>query len=85
MLGVGQPVVEGGVAGTDHVQECRRAAVVEEGRAKLEEHYRSKGYPKTTIAILDGDKPRDKGVVYMVTEGFQEKIWSVDFVGNTID
>lgn len=57
---------------------------VEEGRAKLEEHYRSKGFPKTTIAILDGDKPRDKGVVYLITEGFQEKIWSVDFVGNKI-
>lgn len=57
---------------------------VEEGRAKLEEHYHSKGYPKTTVVILDGNEPRDRGVVYMVTEGFQEKIWDVDFVGNTI-
>lgn len=57
---------------------------VEEGRAKLEEYYHSNGFPKTTVVILDGDQPRDRGVVYMVTEGFQEKIWDVDFVGNTI-
>jgi outer membrane protein insertion porin family len=57
---------------------------VEEGRAKLEEHYRTKGYPKATVSVLEGDKPRDRGVVYLVTEGFLEKVWSVNFVGNTI-
>jgi outer membrane protein insertion porin family len=57
---------------------------VEEGRRKIQEHYRSKGYPKADVSILEGNKPTDEGVVYVVNEGMLERISSVEFVGNTI-
>lgn len=57
---------------------------VEEARRKLEEHYQSKGYTKAQVTILEGDKPLDKGAVFMVNEGFLERISEVRFVGNAI-
>jgi outer membrane protein insertion porin family len=56
---------------------------VEEGRRKLEEHYRTKGYPKAVIGILEGDQPEDQAVVYVVSEGYLQRIASVTFEGNT--
>ncbi|HEX6962993.1 MAG TPA: BamA/TamA family outer membrane protein, partial [Lacipirellula sp.] len=32
--------------------------------------------------ILEGTKPTDQGVVYLINEGAKQKIWDVDFVGN---
>ncbi|MFM7846003.1 MAG: outer membrane protein assembly factor [Planctomycetota bacterium] len=57
---------------------------VEEGRRKIEEFYRTKGFPKTQITVLEGDKPTDERIVYLVDEGQLERINSVSFVGNTI-
>jgi outer membrane protein insertion porin family len=57
---------------------------VEEARRKLEEHYQSKGYTKAQVTVLEGDKPTDKGAVFMVNEGFLERISEVRFVGNAI-
>lgn len=57
---------------------------VEEGRRKLQEYYRTKGFPKADVSILEGNKPTDEGVVYVVNEGMLERISSVEFVGNTI-
>lgn len=57
---------------------------VEEARRKIEEYYRSKGYSKTQVSILEGDRLQDRGVVLAITEGPQQRIWSVDFIGNTI-
>lgn len=56
---------------------------VEEGRRRLEEHYRSKGYPRAQIGILEGDKPDDRGVVYVISEGYLQRISSTTFEGNT--
>lgn len=56
---------------------------VEEARRKLEEFYQSKGYANAQITILEGDKPTDKGVKFIVNEGFLERISHVEFVGNT--
>jgi outer membrane protein insertion porin family len=56
---------------------------VEEGRRQLEELYHSKGYPKAQIGILEGDKPTDQGVVYVVSEGYLQRISEVQFAGNT--
>lgn len=55
---------------------------VEEGRRKLEEYYQSKGFPKTTVSIFEGDQPQDRGVVYVISEGQLERIGSVKFIGN---
>jgi outer membrane protein insertion porin family len=57
---------------------------VEEGRRKIEEFYRTKGFPKTQITVLEGDKPTDERIVYLVDEGQLERINSVSFVGNSI-
>lgn len=55
---------------------------VEEGRRKIEEYYKSKGYNNVQVTILEGTKPTDKGITYLINEGVSEKIWNVEFVGN---
>lgn len=55
----------------------------EEGRRRLEELYRSKGYPKAQVSILEGSKADDRGVVYIISEGHLERISSTTFEGNT--
>lgn len=57
---------------------------VEEGRRKVEEFYHTKGFPKTQVTTMEGDKPTDERVVYLIDEGQLERIESVTFVGNTI-
>jgi len=56
---------------------------VEDGRRRLQEMYASNGFPRAQVAILEGDKPSDKGVVYVINEGVKQKIWSVKFEGNS--
>ncbi|MEM6798311.1 MAG: BamA/TamA family outer membrane protein [Planctomycetota bacterium] len=58
---------------------------VEDGRRRLQEVYKDNGYPRAQIEVLEGDQPQDKGVVYVINEGVQQKIWSVSFEGNTSD
>lgn len=57
---------------------------IEEARRKIEEYYHSKGFGKTQVTILEGDKPQDGGAVFVINEGQLERIASVKFVGNTI-
>ena len=57
---------------------------VEEGRRKIEEYYHTKGFSKTQVTILEGDKPHDKGVMFIINESQLERIAWVNFVGNTI-
>ena len=55
---------------------------VEEGRRKIAEFYQGKGYNNVQITIMEGTKPTDKGIVYLINEGNAEKVWDVEFVGN---
>ncbi len=55
---------------------------VEEGRRKIAEYYQGKGYNNVQITIMEGTKPTDKGIVYLVNEGTLEKVWDVEFIGN---
>ncbi|MGI9427741.1 MAG: BamA/OMP85 family outer membrane protein, partial [Bythopirellula sp.] len=55
---------------------------VEEGRRKIEEYYQGKGYNNVQVTIMEGTKPLDKGIVYLINEGNAEKVWDVEFVGN---
>ena len=57
---------------------------VEEGRAKIEEFYRSRGFSKVRVTIIEGDKPADRRVVYLINEGRKQKILWTKFIGNTI-
>lgn len=58
--------------------------LVEEGRRKLQEYYHSKGYSKATVKTMEGSKPDDRGVVFLINEGLKQKVYSVQFVGNQI-
>lgn len=58
---------------------------VEDGRRKLEDLYRTSGYPRAQVTVLEGNKPEDKGVVYVINEGVQQKIAKVTFEGNGSD
>jgi len=58
---------------------------VQEGKRKLRDYYVSKGYNNIQISILEGDKPTDQGVTYLIHEGVAQRIWKTKFVGNDGD
>ncbi len=55
---------------------------VENGRRKIEDYYKKKGYSKVRVTILEGNKAGDLRAVFLVNEGPQQKIFWVSFVGN---
>lgn len=55
---------------------------VQEGKRKLRDYYVGKGFNNIQVSILEGDKPTDQGVVYLIHEGVSQKIWRTKFVGN---
>ncbi len=55
---------------------------VEEGKRKLHDYYVGRGYNDVQITILEGNKPTDQGVIYLIHEGGPQKVWDVNFVGN---
>ena len=55
---------------------------LQEGKRKLADYYVSKGFNNVQISILEGDKPTDQGVTYLIHEGVAQKIWKTEFVGN---
>lgn len=57
---------------------------VEEGRRKLLDFYHSKGFSKVFIEIAEGNRPDDRGVIYVIHEGPKQRILWTRFVGNTI-
>ncbi|HEY1603547.1 MAG TPA: BamA/TamA family outer membrane protein [Pirellulales bacterium] len=57
---------------------------VEEARTKIEEYLHSKAYSQASVTIIEGTKPGDTGVRMMVNEGLKQKVWAVEFVGNTV-
>jgi outer membrane protein insertion porin family len=46
--------------------------------------YHTEGYPQTTVSLLEGDQPGDKGLVLLINEGQIERVASVTFEGNVI-
>jgi len=58
--------------------------MVDEARRKLEEYYQSKGFSKARVVTAEGNKPGDRGAVFVITEGPKLKIYNVEFEGNTI-
>ena len=60
------------------IQEIKMA------KKKLEDFYKKKGYPKTQIEIIEGNEKGDTNVVFVIHEDEQQKIWKVNFEGNSI-
>ncbi|MGQ9576278.1 MAG: POTRA domain-containing protein [Thermoguttaceae bacterium] len=56
---------------------------VAEGRRKLEEFYRAKGFPKVFVTIHEGENEADRGAVYVIDEGPRPRHLWTRFVGNT--
>ncbi|MGD9644893.1 MAG: BamA/TamA family outer membrane protein, partial [Pirellulales bacterium] len=58
--------------------------IVEDARSRIEAWYREKGHTQCTVKTLEGDKPGDQGVTFLVNEGPLQKVSSVSFEGNTV-
>ncbi len=58
--------------------------VIEEARLKLEDYYHTRGHGKATVSVVEGLKPEDKGVVFMIHEGPLARVGHTSFVGNSI-
>lgn len=57
---------------------------VQEGCRKLEDFYEEKGYSRVRVTVVEGSKPTDRGVAYLIDEGRKEKIFWTSFEGNRI-
>ncbi len=55
---------------------------VEDARRKIIALYRRNGFNDTQVTVLEGNRPTDKGVVFIIDEGTSQKIWKVEFEGN---
>ena len=53
-------------------------------KTKIEEHYKAKGFPRTQVEIMEGSDTGDNRVVFLIHEDEKQRIWKVDFEGNTI-
>jgi outer membrane protein insertion porin family len=54
---------------------------VEEARRKIVALYGRSGYNNAQVTILEGNKPTDIGVTFVIHEGTPQKVWKVEFVG----
>lgn len=57
---------------------------VEEARRKLETFYKSKGFSKARVTLIEGDKSTDRRAIFYINEGVKQKVQIVEFIGNTI-
>ncbi len=55
---------------------------VQEAKRKITELYHRNGFNNVQVSILEGDKPTDHGIVFVIHEGQAQKIWKVEFIGN---
>ena len=53
-------------------------------KTKIEEYYREKGYPRTQVEVLDSNDNDDSKVTFLIHEDQQQRIWKVNFEGNSI-
>ncbi len=66
------------------VGEALNLYAVDEGRRKIEDFYRRKGYPKARVWTVEGDQPSDRAAVFQISEGPMQRILRTEFIGNTI-
>jgi outer membrane protein insertion porin family len=66
------------------VGESLNLYTIEEARRKIEDYYRSRGFPKAIVEISEGNEPSHRGAVFDISEGPKQHLLAVEFVGNTI-
>src|SRR5262245_27733067 len=64
--------------------EPLNAYTAEESRRKIEDLYHREGFPQATVSLIEGDKPGDRNLIFLINEGQLQRIWWVTFAGNTI-
>jgi outer membrane protein insertion porin family len=58
---------------------------VEEARKKIEHYYQEHGYNLAKVKIEEGNKLSDTRVRFNIHEGPCQKVWKVQFEGNSVD
>ncbi len=53
-------------------------------KSRIEELYKTKGFPRTQIEVLDGEQAGDDNVVFLIHEDQKQRIWKAQFEGNNI-
>ncbi|MDG1872443.1 MAG: POTRA domain-containing protein [Mariniblastus sp.] len=53
-------------------------------KTKIEDLYKEKGFPKTQVEIMEGNESNDGKVVFLIHEDEKQRIWKVEFEGNSI-
>lgn len=55
---------------------------VEEARRTILDLYKENGFGRAVVHVEEGNKPEDRGVTFVITEGPQQRVWNVEFEGN---
>lgn len=53
-------------------------------KARIEDVYKKKGYPRTEVEILEGNESGDAKVSFLIYEDVKQRIWKAEFEGNEI-
>ena len=56
---------------------------IEEGRRRIEQYYKERGFGRAAVSIIEGIKTGEPGVAYRIHEGPKQRVRGVDFIGNT--
>jgi outer membrane protein insertion porin family len=57
---------------------------VEDARRAMEDYYHGHGYPRARVTIIEGNRPTDRGAIFLIDEGQKQAVLWVDFINNTI-
>ncbi len=57
---------------------------VKNARSRIEELYKSKGFPRTQVEIMEGDRINDGQIIFLIHEDQKQRIWKAEFEGNQI-
>jgi outer membrane protein insertion porin family len=57
---------------------------IDAAAAKVQDFYVNKGFRRCRVAVLEGNMPEHRGVVFSVHEAPKERIWDVEFIGNEV-
>lgn len=57
---------------------------VEMARQRLVDYYRENGMNHADVQIIEGSRPTDTRVFFEISEGSVERVWSIDFQGNSV-
>jgi outer membrane protein insertion porin family len=57
---------------------------IDTAAAKVQDFYVSKGFRRCRVAVMEGNLPEHRGVVFSVHEAPKERIWDVEFIGNEV-